>query len=280
MSDFLSTPHHIHANADDLAGNNGIGRYVFLPGSDGRAKTIAERFEDVVIKGHPRGHNLYLGTLNHNGQKIDVAAISSGMGCPSIEIIVHELFHLGAKRFLRVGTAGSLQKTQIKIGDIVNTQAAVRDESTTCDYAPLGVPAIASVEMIEAIHRGAQQCGLSDRMHTGIVHCKSSFYAREFYAGPAHADNEHYMQLLIDNGVLASEMETSALFIQTQLYKHRLRQLGEGPAYKVYSGAVLGIGAIPPHLFMNSDEEAQLTNDIISLALEAVKLLAADEKLS
>ncbi len=280
MSNFLSTPHHINANADDLAGNNGIGRYIFLPGSDGRAKAIAEQFNGVKVKTHPRGHNLYMGTLSHQGQEIDVASISSGMGCPSMEIIIHELFHLGAKRFLRVGTAGSLQTSQIKIGDIINTQAAVRDESTTCDYAPIGVPAIASIEMIDAIHRAAQHCNLSDRMHTGSVHCKSSFYAREFYAGPAHADNEHYMQLLIDNGVLASEMETSALFIQSQLYKHRLRQLGEGPCYKVYSGAVLGIGAIPPHLFMTADEEQRLTEDIIKLALETIKILANSERIT
>lgn len=277
ISNFLSTPHHIHADSSDLVGNNGIGRYIFLPGSDGRAKAIAENFSDLKVNPHPRGHNLYMGTLNHKGQSIDVAAISSGMGCPSMEIIIHELFHLGAKRFLRVGTAGSLQKSQIKIGDIINTQAAVRDESTTSDYAPIGVPAIASIEMIDAIHRGAQQCGLAERMHTGTVHCKSSFYAREFYAGPAHTDNEHYMQLLIDNGVLASEMETAALFIQSQLYKHRLRQLGEGPTYRVYSGAVLGIGAIPPDLFMNSEEEQRLTEDIIKLAIQTIKVLADSE---
>ena len=275
MSSFLTTPHHIHATPEDLAGNNGLGRYIFLPGSDGRAKAISALFEDVVIKGHPRGHNLYMGTLQHQGQRIDVAAIASGMGCPSMEIIIHELFHLGAKRFLRVGTAGSLQPEQIKIGDIINTQAAVRDESTTSDYAPIGVPAIASVEMIEAIHAAAQHCKLATRMHTGIVHCKSSFYAREFYAGAAHGDNEHYMQLLIDNGVLATEMETATLFIQSQLYRHRLRQLGKGAAHKVFCGAILGIAAIPPNTFMTHEEDEQLTADIIHLALETIKNLAA-----
>jgi uridine phosphorylase len=278
MPNFLSVPHHINAEPADLAGNHGIGRYVFLPGSDGRAKLIAESFDDVTVKEHPRGHHLYLGTLEDNGVKIDVAAISSGMGCPSIEIVLHELYHLGAKRFLRVGTAGSLQKNQIKIGDIINTQASVRDESTTVDYAPISVPAIASVEMTDAIHHAAKKCGLADRMHTGIVHCKSSFYAREFYAGPSAEDNKHYNQLLIDIGVLASEMETAALFIQTQLYRHQLRQFGGGPEHKVFSGAILGIGAIPPEIFMTSDEEHILTADIIRLAVETIKTLAATER--
>ncbi len=255
MSNFLNTPHHMNVTAKDMEGNAGIGRYIFLPGSDGRAKLIASHFENMTVKPHGRGHHFYMGTLTAAGKSIDVAAISSGMGCPSMEIILHELFALGGKRFLRVGTAGSLQKDQIKIGDLINTQASVRDESTTSDYAPLSVPAIASIEFIDAIHRAAIKLNLKDRMHTGLVHCKSSFYAREFYAGPNAAANRAYMDLLVDNGVLASEMETAALFIQSQLYHHQMKQKGHGPAFHVYSGALLGIGALPPDLFMTAEEE-------------------------
>jgi len=34
-------PEHINATPEDLAGNNRIGRYILLPGSDGRAQEIA-----------------------------------------------------------------------------------------------------------------------------------------------------------------------------------------------------------------------------------------------
>lgn len=278
MKKFLETPHHINAENSDITGNNGIGRYILLPGSDGRAKDIAEQLSAVRIKEHPRGHNLYLGTLSDHGINIDVAVISSGMGCPSMEIILHELFYLGGKRFLRVGTAGSLQKKQIKIGAIVNAQGSVRDESTTPDYAPLSVPAVASIEMIDAINRAAKMNNMEQQTHTGIVHCKSSFYAREFYAGPMAADNMAYMQLLIDHGVLASEMETAALFIQSQLYHHQLSQKGTGADFKVLAGAILGIGAIPPDLFMTADQEKTLTTSIIDLALTTIKGLAASER--
>ena len=278
MTTFLTTPHHINAEPSDLAGNHGVGRYILLPGSDGRAKNIAEHFDQVRVKAHPRGHNLYLGTIDNNGTPIDVATISSGMGCPSMEIILHELYQLGGKRFLRVGTAGSLQEQYMTVGDIVNAQAAVRDERTTVHYAPLSIPAVASLEMIEAINKTAAEHNMQKIVYTGVVHCKSSFYAREFYAGPRVKDNEEYMHLLIDNGVLASEMETSALFIQTQLYHHQMKQQGQGPAFKVLSGAILGIGAIPPNIFMTTEQEEQLTKDIIKLALNTIKTLAASER--
>ena len=277
MNNFLETPHHINAIPEDLAGNNGIGRYILLPGSDGRAKGIAEFLENVQVKPHPRGHHLYTGTLSDHGVNIDMAVISSGMGCPSMEIILHELFYLGGRRFLRVGTAGSLQKKLIKIGDVVNAQASVRDESTTQDYAPLSIPAIASIEMISAIHQAAKRSEIHHRVHTGIVHCKSSFYAREFYAGPNAAANKDYMQMLIDNGVLASDMETASLFIQAQLYHHQMMQKGSGPDFKVLAGAILGIGAVPPDVYMTPDQEKSLTFNLIDLALNTIKVLAASE---
>ena len=273
------TPFHINATADDLAGNDGIGRYIFLPGSDGRAREIASHFSKVTVKAHPRGHNLYLGTLQFERKKIEVASIASGMGCPSMEIILHELFHLGAKRFLRVGTAGSLQPDYIPIGSLINVQASVRDEDTTVHYAPREFPAIASLEMISAALLAAEKIGLSDKLHTGIVHCKSSFYAREFGAGPLSTENNAYIDLLTRTGTLASEMETSALFIQSHLYNHRLMQEGVDAAHRVLAGAVLGIIAVPPHLTEDSELIPQTIENNVQLAIETIKMLAAQELL-
>ena len=271
------TLHHINATPDDLAGNNGIGRYIFLPGSDGRAKEIAEHFNHLTVKSHPRGHNLYLGTLSSQGKTIDVATIASGMGCPSIEIILHELFHLGGKRFLRVGTAGSLQPKLVKAGDIVIAQASVRDEHTTTDYVPITIPAVASFELTLAISLSAKKLGISSLIHTGTVHCKSSLYAREFGAGPRAERNKIYMNLLTECGVLASEMETAALFIQSQLYNYQLMQTGKDAQHRVLSGAILGI--ISAHLdpFSSSDEEGSTLKNLIELALETIKTLALTE---
>lgn len=271
-----SKPHHMNATEKDIAGNGDIGRYFILPGSEGRAKEIASHFENVSVKTHDRGHNLYLGTLTCEDQKIDVAAISSGMGCPSMEIILHELFHLGAKRFLRVGTAGSMQPDLVKIGDLINTQAAVRDEDTTTHYAAIEIPAIASLEVNTAILFAAEQLGLSDHLHTGIVHCKSSLYAREFGSGPRGKENDAYMAHLADYGVLASEMETSALFVQSQIYNHQLMKKTPVPQ-RVLSGAILGIVATVESAFDYTPKAAEAVKNSIALAIETIKILALQE---
>lgn len=267
----MFNPIHLSITADDMAGNHGRGRYVLLPGSDGRAEQIASYFQDVTVRRHARGHHCYLGKLDG----IDVMVVSSGMGCPSMEIILHELFMLGARRFLRVGTAGALQ-TFIQLGDLVNAIAAVRDEKTTYDYVPEGFPALASPEMHHLIVDAAEKLGLSQKCHHGIVHCKASFYAREFAEGPQSVENERYMRLLTDTGVLATEMETSTLFVQTGLYAHQCREAGQRlPA--VLSGAILGIVAVPPHEFMRSEQQSTVVNDMIQLALETLRQLAVKD---
>lgn len=265
-------PIHINASLEDLSGNGGIGRYVFLPGSDGRAREIAKNFLNLQVKSHPRGHNLYLGKILKKRQPIEVAAISTGMGCPSMEIILHELFCLGSKRFLRVGTAGSLQPNLVNIGDLINVSAAVRDESTTSDYVPLGFPAIAALEVINTISKSAKKLKLEKKLHTGIVHCKSSFYAREFGTGPLGPDNKHYLSILSKAGVLATEMETATLFIQSQLYNHQLKQ--QKSRHCILAGAILAILATEPGTFATGKAYEKITVDLIKLSIEAVKQLA------
>jgi uridine phosphorylase len=269
----IFVPHHINASANDFAGNNGIGRYVFMPGSDERAKELAANFDNLETKLHPRGHHLYLGTIHSAGHDIAVAAVSSGMGCPSTEIIVHELYNLGVKRFLRVGTAGTLQPGLVKVGSIINVQASVRDEDTSRRYAPIEIPAVASLEFISSCLLAAEKLKLTQYLRTGIVHCKSSLYARELSAGPRAAENNAYLNLLAESGVLGSEMETATLFIQAQLYNYQLLQQGEGNIYHVRAGAILAV--------IGEYEEFPAVKlameNLLVLALETVKILAVQE---
>jgi len=273
-------PVHISATAEDLAGNQGLGRYVLLPGSNGRARQIAGHFDQVTVREHSRGHDCHLGQLRlEGGGMVDVAVVATGMGCSSMEIILHELYTLGARRFLRVGTAGSMQPGQVKRGDLVSATASVRDEKTTMDYAPREIPAIASNGMVWMIREAAKKLGLDQKLHEGIVHCKASFYARQFGKGSLAPENQRYKEILADCGVLATEMETAALFIQTSIYQQACRaESGHSVRPYVMSGAILGIVSAPSEKFMTAEEQTDTIDAGILLALETLKLLAVHER--
>ena len=122
----------------------------------------------------------------------------------SVEIILNELFNLGVRRVLRIGTAGSLQD-HIKAGSLVIATSAVRDEDTTEDYGPKEIPAMASLQMVQSIQASAEKLRLSN-IFSGVVHTKSSLFAREFKQGPLRKTHEEYMKIFEENFVIASEM--------------------------------------------------------------------------
>lgn len=269
-------PVHISATAGDLEGNGGRGRYVLLPGSIGRARQFAGHFESFTVVPHSRGHDCYLGQIRTaGGAAVDVAVIATGMGCPSMEIILHELYTLGARRFLRAGTAGSLQPDYVRVGDIVSATGAVRDESTTQDYVPKEVPAMASSAMVRMIRTAAERLNMTAHVHEGIVHCKSSFYAREFGHGPLAEEHKRYHDILKHYGVLATEMETAALFVQGNLYAEASRVRGKIMSLPaVMTGAILSVVAVPGETFMTAEEQGPVIHHNILLALETLRVLA------
>lgn len=232
---------HINATAADIQGNGDIGRYFFLTGSDGRARQISELFLNRVEKNHPRQHNLYMGQLeNEHGELVDVASIATGMGGPSADIIINELVMLGAKRLLRVGTSGSLHPQHIDIGDLVVATGAVRDDKASWDYIYPEFPAIASFEYVAAAKTVAARQIIQDkRVHFGVVHSKSSLFARE-YQFSLLRDSKDYMDAIRDAGVLATEMECAQFFILGPILTARMQKQFDSKLH-VLCGAILSI---------------------------------------
>ena len=269
--------HHLEIGPDDITGNDGLGRYVFLPGSTARAAHLAERFGDPRTASNRRRLDVQLGTLERGGMSVAVAAVPTGMGCPSVDIIVGELLQLGARRFVRVGTAGTLQK-QIRAGDLVIASGAVRDEGTSDAYSPREFPAVADPVMTEVLCAAARRIGLGERTHCGVVHSKDSFFGREFAAGPDAERNRAYMELLTRNRVLASEMEAAHLFVlgavanagRTSLAASRTREVG------VRCGAVMAVVGDSSG-FAALEVERAAEERLLDLAVEGILDLAALE---
>src|SRR6202040_1858701 len=97
---------------------------------------------------------------------VPVSAMSTGMGGPSVAIGIEELAELGVHTFLRVGTCGAAQP-EIKMGDLVIALAAVRSEGTPDGYVPKEYPAVASLEVVNALVEAASAAGAP--YHVGVI---------------------------------------------------------------------------------------------------------------
>lgn len=192
--------YHIGLGAED------IGKYVILPGDPKRCEKIAAHFDDAKLVGDNREYITYTGYLN--GEKVSVT--STGIGGPSAAIAMEELTKIGAHTFIRIGTCGGMQKN-IKSGDIVIANAAIRAEGTSKEYAPIEFPAVSTFEITSALKNASNKLDLTS--HVGVVQCKDSFYGQhEPDKMPISYELENKWNAWLKMGTLASEMESAALF--------------------------------------------------------------------
>lgn len=200
-SEDVNRQYHIQVAKDE------VGRYVILPGDPKRCVKIAQYFDNPVLIADNREYITYTGTLD--GVKVSVT--STGIGGPSASIAMEELYRCGADTFVRIGTCGGMQ-TEIKSGDIVIATAAVRMEGTSREYAPIEYPAVANLDVTNALVEAAKEKGFI--YHTGVVQSKDSFYGQhEPEVMPAGYELINKWEAWKRMGCLASEMESAALFI-------------------------------------------------------------------
>ena len=184
-----------------------IGRYCILPGDPGRVPAIAALFDDAKQIAYNREFNVWTGTLL--GEK--VTACSTGIGGPSASIAMEELHKCGADTFIRTGTCGGIA-LDVQSGDVVVATGAIRYEHTSREYAPIEFPAVADFQVVNALVEATKKLGFP--LHTGIVQCKDSFYGQhDPAASPVYYELQQKWESWKRLGVLASEMESAALFV-------------------------------------------------------------------
>lgn len=240
-------------------GKGDVGRYVLLPGDPARTQVIAGYFDNAEEKAFNREYRTFTGNITgYSGDKIKISTTSTGIGCPSTAIAVEELIKIGADTFIRIGTAGSLQK-EVALGDVVVSTASVREEGTTRQYVPLSYPAVADFGVTSALVEAAKKLNL--RCHTGITHCKDAFYTEGESAVPIAEYNDMMWKAWYRSNVLATSMESAALFVVSSIKK-------------VYAGEALAIIGLTW-----SDEPIVKkvgVDEAIKLAIEAVKIIESN----
>lgn len=194
------TEYHIQCRPGD------VGEFCILPGDPARCDRIARYFDSPKLIGQNREYRVITGMI---GEK-RVSAVSTGIGGPSAVIALEELVELGAHTFLRVGTCGGIHP-EVRPGDAVIATAAVRQEGTSREYAPIEYPAAADFSVTLALKTAADALGI--RNHTGVVQCKDSFYGQHRpEVMPVAAELKEKWEAWKRLGVLCSEMESAALF--------------------------------------------------------------------
>ena len=200
MLDSKEKPYHVDVEKGQ------VGRYCLIPGDPARCEKIARFLDDPVHVSMRREYNVWNGKLL--GETVTVC--STGIGGPSTAIAVEELFSCGADTFIRIGTCGGIS-LDVRSGDIVIANGAVRQDGTSHEYAPPEFPAVPNTDVLFSLVDAAKKLSLP--YHTGVVQSKDSFYGQHSPKRMPIASHllekwEAWKKL----GVLASEMEASTLF--------------------------------------------------------------------
>jgi uridine phosphorylase len=207
--------YHIGFGSEDL-GSSPV-NIALLSGDPQRACLIAEKYlQDVYILSENRGLNSYVGYLP-NGKRI--LSATSGMGAPSLSIVVNELVQVGIQKIIRIGTCGSIQP-HIPVGSIVISSAALCRQGAANDIAPVEYPAAADPFLTVALVQAAK--ALEIEHYLGITASVDTFYegqeridsANPYLMRSLVGITEEYRRL----NILNYEMECGTLFKMAGVY--------------------------------------------------------------
>lgn len=192
-------PVHLRAQPSDYA------ECVLVPGDPNRARQIAETFFAPGFRcvNEERGMLGFTGTFE--GHPISVQAV--GMGGPSAAIYYTELFKLGARRLVRVGTAGGLGAS-VRMGDTIVAVSATPDDPTSAlltsgeAHAPTATYSLVAHAVELARGQGA-------RVHVGAIVTSALFY------DPRPGMTQRWRE----RGHLGVDMEVAVLYTMAAIHQ-------------------------------------------------------------
>ena len=178
-----------------------VGEYVLLPGDPARCDRTARYLENAELVANNREHRTFTGF--YKGLRVSVC--STGMGCPSAAIATEELIHLGCKVFIRIGSTAAI-KPGIRIGDLIVSTGAMKNEGTSRMYVPDAFPAVPDLELTHLLLTTARELEGRHPVHYGIGTTDDAFYAET----PAFIDRVR------SYGCINLDMEASGIFTVAQ----------------------------------------------------------------
>ncbi len=207
--------YHIGFGLSDLPEGTDL---VLLSGDPGRSELIAkEHLGNGTDLSRHRGLDSFLAHLP-DGRPVICA--TSGMGAPSLSIVVNELVQVGARTIIRIGTSGSIQD-HIRVGSVVVGSGALTNQGAANDIAPPEYPAAADPFLAVALAAAAERLGIVH--HVGTMASTDTFFeGQERSRSSANPHLIRRVQGLIDEyaglGILNFEMEAGTLYKMGGVY--------------------------------------------------------------
>lgn len=186
-------PVHIKAKPCDIAQN------VIAVGDPNRVDLLSQILQDTRIVNTYRGFKVITGYYRNS--MITIA--SHGIGAPSAAIVFEELYQLGARRVVRLGTTGGLRK-DVKTGDVVIATGAMYSIGGcgSGQYMP-GLCGASSPHPVLTYRIMRELEELNIKFKYGPVFSSDAFYA----------ESKDFVEKISEYGALSVEMETAILFI-------------------------------------------------------------------
>jgi uridine phosphorylase len=195
-----------------------VGDRAILVGDPARIPRLAAHLERPVFPEEQRGLRTVTGW--RAGSRITATAF--GMGAPIATVVLHELYHLGVRAFLRIGTA--MVTAPAALGDFVVADGALRAEGTSGSYAPAGYPAMADHGMAAGLR--ARLSAFSRPWHAGVFATYDGFYTEMFSLDDgSRRPVDALRQDMHRYRILAADMETSALLVAGRVLGARAASL-------------------------------------------------------
>ena len=228
---------HIEAQKEQIAPR------VLMPGDPNRAAYIALKYlENAQLVNKLRGELAYTGRY----KGVPVTIFSSGMGIPSMGIYSYELFsEYNVENIIRIGTAGSYVE-ELNVFDLLLADSAYSkpsfDEESGCENIRIFN---SSFDLNSTVLDTAALKGI--KVKQGRVYTSEAFYSDK-------KDNSD----VINEGCLAVEMESYALFYNAKKFKKKATTL-------------LNISdSFVTHEEMDAKTREQKLDEMITLALESI----------
>ena len=192
-------PYHIGFGEDDLPDGTSI---ALLSGDPARSELIATKhLRDGSLLARNRGLDAFHARLPGGAP---VVCATSGMGAPTMSVVVNELVQVGIRTVIRIGTSGSIRDDG-PLKDVVTDIVAAQDE-----YADALEGAGVCLMLASALHAIAVGNLLPARVRTVIVDMTESV--------PVKLGNRGTMQaigLVTDVGFFLERLETELRSNQT-----------------------------------------------------------------